>query len=85
MVIHILLNNAQHVGRNVSNVRKRIISPSFVEVVVVQKTGNPKCFSRKDVHEVENSGSANFEYDTDSVEFKCIQFTTHVFESSWGS
>ena len=37
VVIHILLNNAQHMGRNVSNVRKRIISPSFVEVVVVPK------------------------------------------------
>ena len=29
--------------------------------------GNPKCFSRKDVHEVEKS---KFEYDTDIVEFK---------------
>ena len=47
-----------------------------------QKTHNPKCFSRKYVHEVENSGSAKFEYDTESVEFKCIQFMTPMFESS---
>ena len=37
VVIHILLNNAQHMGRNVPSVRKRIISPSFAEVVVVPK------------------------------------------------
>ena len=49
------------------------------------KTGNPKCFLRKDVHEVQNSGSANFKYDTDSVEFKHIQFATNMFEFSPGS
>ena len=86
VVIHILLNNAQCMGRNVSNVRKRISSPSFEDVVVgTQKTGNPKHFSRKHVHELENSGSAKFEFDTDSVEFKCIQFTTPMFESSQDS
>ena len=37
VVICIPLNNAQHMGRNVSNVRKRIISPSFAEIVVVSK------------------------------------------------
>ena len=37
VVVHIILNNAQHTERNVSNVRKRIISPGFAEVVVVPK------------------------------------------------
>ena len=44
--------------------------------------GNPKCFSRKDIHEVENT---KFEYDTDIVEFKQIQFSTPVFDSSQDS
>ena len=86
VVVHILLNNAQHTVRNVSIVRKRIISPGFAEVVVIpKKTDNPKHFLRKDAHEIQNSDSVNFEYDTDSVEFECIQFTTSVSESSWGS
>ena len=37
VVIHILLNNIQCMGRNFSNVRKRIISPSFADVMVVPK------------------------------------------------
>ena len=36
-------------------------------------------------HEVENSGSAKFEYDTDHVEFKYIQFMIPMFESSQDS
>ena len=39
-------------------------------------------FSRKDVHEVENT---KFKYDTDIVEFKWIQFSTPVFNSSQDS
>ena len=31
------------------------------------EVGNPKCFSRKDIHEVEKT---KFKYDTDVVEFK---------------
>ena len=50
VVIHILLNNTQHMGRNVSNVRKRIISPKLSRSSGgSQNTGNPKCFLRKDV------------------------------------
>ena len=37
VAVHTLLNNAKHMGRNVSNVRKRIISPCFAEEVVVYK------------------------------------------------
>ena len=40
------------------------------------RVGNPKCFSRKDVHEVEKSKS---EYDTDIDECKQILFSTPVF------
>ena len=40
---------------------------------------------KENVHEVENSVSAKFEHGTDSVEFKCMQFTTPVFESSQDS
>ena len=84
--IHILLNNAQHMERNVSNVRKKKSFSKFCRSSGgTQKTGIPKHFSRKDVHQVENSASTNFEYDTDSVEFICIHFTTSVFESSQGS
>ena len=51
VAICIILNNVQHMVRNVSNVRKRILPPSFAGVVAVPKiTGNPKCFSRKYVH-----------------------------------
>ena len=35
--------------------------------------GNPKCFSRKDIHEVDKT---KFKYDTDIEEFKLIQFST---------
>ena len=64
VVIHIPLNNTQHTGRNVSSVRKRIISHICRRSGGTQKTGNLKCFSRQDIHEVENFGSAEFEYDT---------------------
>ena len=40
--------------------------------------GNPKCFSRKDIHKVEKS---KFKYDTDIVAFKQIQVSTPVFNS----
>ena len=43
---------------------------------------NPKCFSRKDVHEVEKS---KFENDTDIMEYKQIQFSTPVFNSKINS
>ena len=58
-------------AKNVSNARRRIISQNFVKVQI-------KCLSRKDIHEVEKS---KFEYDTDIVEFKQIQFSTPVFSS----
>ena len=44
--------------------------------------GNPKWFSRRDVHEVENT---EFKYNTDIVEFKWIQFSTPTFNSSQDS
>ena len=80
VVIPTFQSNVLPMVKNVSNAR-RIMSQSFVGVqrksqIVGFATLN--VFSRKDVHEVENS---KFEYDTDIVEFKGIQFSTPAFNS----
>ena len=86
VAMHILLINAQLYGKEYFKCKKKNHFSKFCSSSDgTQKTGNPKYFLRKDVHEVQNSGSADFEYDTDSVEFKHIQFTRGVCESSQGS
>ena len=84
VVISTLQSNALPMARNVSNAR-RIISQNLVGSSDSKPGGwggNPKHFSRKDVNEVENT---KFKYDTDIVEFKWIQFSTPMFDSSQDS
>ena len=82
VVIPTFQNNVLPTAKNVSNARRRIISQNFVELQRKSKVvglATLNVFSRKEVHEVEKK--YKFEYDTDIVEFKQIQFSTPVFNS----
>ena len=81
VVVPTFQSNVLPTAKNVSNARKKNNLSKLCwssEKKPGSGVGNPKHFSRKDIPEVEKP---KFEFDTDILEFKQIQFSTPVFNS----